>query len=454
VGGYIVNGADSGWKSLCDLQPGEFDITGDLNAGSNSVTVYFHEDGWEVLDTGFVNVRYNTSTPPEVQAGTQATERISLGELQGGEDHLSNMFNFYVPGDLLSLTFHFHLVNATADLFILKFKTMEMGGEFNKNVTIDGDDVIIEFDDNNFTEIDYDYLSDTTVVCRFEDICADSSGKYAYVKDDSYVEFIYRPQSGLEAGYIILEGSTRFDYAYGSVDRVSCSEDKYDWIEARYYIPDGAIPLEAKAAFACWGWEDDIYAWAENEPEEEHLVWDQSQIDYVGTAEIGYWVPAEFIVPGQWNYMKIYHDGSSEGLEPQSILSYKFAIKPMVQYGGVFPGQGGGYNVRIYYDGDNNGSQDGSMTVPIDGGGLSKEINELKPEKNAIDNALLRLLDQLNFVDDHNEGGYGTDPDEYDGSINNPIDILITPEIEFISSEIGGVMSLWGPADFKLIMWM
>jgi len=439
---------------LCGVQPGDFDITDDLNAGSNSVTVYFHEDTWEVLDTGFVNVKYNTSILPEVQTGTQATERITLGELQGGQDHLSNMFNLYVPGDLLSLKFHFHLVNATEDLFILKFKTMKMSSEFNKNVTIDGDNVIIEFDDNNFTGIDYDGLTDTTVGCKFMDICADDSGKYAYLKDDSYLEFVYRPKSGLESGYITLEGSTRFDYDHGSVDRVSCGEDKYEWIEARYYIPDGAVPLEAKAAFACWGWEDRIYAWAENEAAEAHLVWDQAKIDHIGTAEIGYWIPTEFIVPGQWNHIRIYHDGSSKGLEPQSILSYKFAIKPTIPYGDVFPVEGGGYGVRIYYDGDNDGLQDDSMTVPIDGGGLSREINELDPEKNAVDDALLRLLDQLNFFDDHNEGGYGTDPDEYDGSINNPIDIVITPEIEFISSKRGGVQSLWGPANFKLITWM
>jgi|GEM_PF-2431606 len=451
VGGYIVNGVDSGWKKLCDVQPGEFDITNDLKGGNNSVTVYFHEDTWEVLDTGFVNVKYSTSTMPPMPS---EVIRVPLGELRAGQDHMSNMFNFYVPGDLASLKFHFHLINATNENFTLRFNTMKMGNRFEKTKKITGDDVIIEFNDTDFTGINYDDLEETTIVCYFLNICVHGSNKYVYVANDSYIEFIHTPKNSIGYGDLILESSTRFDYDHGAVDNIICGKPKYEWIEARYYIPDGAIPMEVKAAFAEDGWEQNISVWADDEPVGAHLVWDQSVLNRSGQAEIGYWVPTEFIKAGRWNHIRIYRDNYSCCLEPQSILSYKFAIKPMVPYGDVFPECGGGYTVAIYYDRDYDGSQDGAINISIAEGGTLKDINELDPEENAVDDSLLRLLDKLNFVNDTNEGSYGTNPDEYDGSINNPIDIVPTPEIISESTRVGRIRSLWGPVEVKLVVWM
>ena len=82
--------------------------------------------------------------------------------------------------------------------------------------------------------------------------------------------------------------------------------------------------------------------------------------------------------------------------------------------------------------------------------------DELYPINDSIDDALARLLNELNFYDDQNPSTYGdgTAGDPYDGiNSTNPIDLEITPDIAIVTGYTGDVPSLWGPAIMEIRIW-
>ncbi|MBD3155024.1 MAG: VWA domain-containing protein [Candidatus Aenigmarchaeota archaeon] len=130
-------------------------------------------------------------------------------------------------------------------------------------------------------------------------------------------------------------------------------------------------------------------------------------------------------------------------------IIYSARLSAFTEFSPVLP-EAEGNNVLIYYDKNHDGIQDGSIIVPI-GEDISNpsviEVGELEIENNAVHFALYQLLEILNFG---NPTG-STDPS---GSMSNPIDIEITDEISTNTVSIKNIPSLWGPLNFKVIIWL
>ncbi|MBD3388769.1 MAG: VWA domain-containing protein [Candidatus Altiarchaeales archaeon] len=155
-------------------------------------------------------------------------------------------------------------------------------------------------------------------------------------------------------------------------------------------------------------------------------------------------IPPEKILIGGNTTLTI-ETGDSEdnrtGCSPDDRAIYTIRLQSMVGYGGVFD-DNLGCNWEIEFE-------DGtSFNAPIPtayGGssncfytpGLNSPMNKSYVAGDAVNDAVFRLMDQLDLDDD------------------GEVDLLFDPNmIEFEISSAGGVQSLWGPAKFKLMVWL
>lgn len=121
---------------------------------------------------------------------------------------------------------------------------------------------------------------------------------------------------------------------------------------------------------------------------------------------------------------------------------YTARLRASVPTGGTFPQLSGGI-VRVYYDIDHDGAQDGYTDLTV-GSNLPnfnpaiKTVDQLDPANNALDDALLRLLSSLNSI-----LGSGLP-----GSSTNPIDIQLS-DVQISVAGTGGVPFSWGPIDVR-----
>ncbi|MFH1364772.1 MAG: hypothetical protein ABIH52_03905, partial [Candidatus Aenigmatarchaeota archaeon] len=121
-------------------------------------------------------------------------------------------------------------------------------------------------------------------------------------------------------------------------------------------------------------------------------------------------------------------------------------------YSDIFP-KGKGSTVTVYYDYDGDNTVDGSAVVAVG----PEPTDIFDPINDSIDDAFMRLLDNLNFILDVNDGSYGDGNilNPYDGvNQTNPIDLQITSDVEFASSTISDIPTLWGPAELEIRTWI
>jgi len=116
----------------------------------------------------------------------------------------------------------------------------------------------------------------------------------------------------------------------------------------------------------------------------------------------------------------------------------------------------GSKNITIYIDTNRNNVPDTNYTID-NWGPIPDDPAGFDPSNDAIDDALMRLLDELNTYGDSNPPTplmNGTFRRELgDGGSLNPIDINST-NIIIDSVKVENIRSLWGPVQFKLIVWM
>ncbi|MEW6329207.1 MAG: hypothetical protein AB1468_03765 [Candidatus Micrarchaeota archaeon] len=164
---------------------------------------------------------------------------------------------------------------------------------------------------------------------------------------------------------------------------------------------------------------------------------------------------SELIKTNETNYVRIglgvNATNSSTSCATQDRMIYKALISASVPYSSVFPNRGG-HNVSVYIDTDHDGVADRYVYVAI-GAGLPGfdptpvNVTELDPANNALDDALLRLLAQLNYV------VIPPDNSALPGSIDNPIDLEITEQVRIDTSLAVSVPFLWGPTDMSVMVW-
>jgi hypothetical protein len=167
-------------------------------------------------------------------------------------------------------------------------------------------------------------------------------------------------------------------------------------------------------------------------------------------------IPVELIAAGN-NSIKIgagLADINSTGGSPDDKVIYTLKIGgiTMEGYSSVFP-KAQGSTITVYYDYDGDNIYDGTQTLEI--GPNPQDIFD--PENDSIDDAILRLLDNLNFISDANPGSYGagTAGNPYDGiNSTNPIDLQLVSDIEINSGYISGVPTLWNPVKLEINIWI
>lgn len=207
-----------------------------------------------------------------------------------------------------------------------------------------------------------------------------------------------------------------------------------------FVVPSGTRILDAMiTSYSSQYWTD--RAMIDNGTDMEHIyrLWDYV-VDY---KELGdpytVYIPVEMISIGI-NNVSIDTGGQQEnttGGSPDSRVIYTLAVNILSEYGGVFNKTQGSSN-DFYYDLDLDGNQDGYINLII-----GNESDLWDPDFDAVDNAMMKLMDKLNFY-----GDTGTD----DGSIGNPIDVY-PGELSFDTVPVGGIPWLWGPGIFTLKVW-
>ncbi|MDI6798521.1 MAG: vWA domain-containing protein [Candidatus Aenigmarchaeota archaeon] len=164
--------------------------------------------------------------------------------------------------------------------------------------------------------------------------------------------------------------------------------------------------------------------------------------------------PASYARSGETNYVNM-----TLGASPTNISSncssknraiYTARLIAYTSYSGVFS-KVQGKNVTVYFDRDHDGTADGFTYVAV-GENLPNfnatpvTVDELNITDDALDFALLELLEKLNFVIMPFNSGRP-------GSSTNPIDLEITSEIKIESFYVPGIYTLWGPAILEVRIW-
>ena len=131
----------------------------------------------------------------------------------------------------------------------------------------------------------------------------------------------------------------------------------------------------------------------------------------------------------------------------RAIISLRF--KPdTLAYGSPFEKSRGSGNLVIWHDLDHDGTADENITLDI-----GDPTDPFDPKKDAMDDAIVRLLNSLNFVGDTQAEAVPLNDTDGDGSKENPIDIPIAAELKWDLVHSAGVRSMWGPVQVKLIVW-
>lgn len=130
---------------------------------------------------------------------------------------------------------------------------------------------------------------------------------------------------------------------------------------------------------------------------------------------------------------------------------YEARVRASVPYEKIFP-QLIGRNITIYYDKNYDGIEDGYVTIAV-GKDLPNfdptpiTVDQLDRVNNALDDAVYRLLDYLNFVTIPSNSGPP-------GSNTNPIDVELSPDVSIETATLTGVPYMWGPASIGVAVWI
>jgi len=229
--------------------------------------------------------------------------------------------------------------------------------------------------------------------------------------------------------------------------------------EGWYFTPNKTQVVDSKiTSYSSAFWTDRLYVKNESNPQWNLIYWlaDYSD-DYILMGDpFIVQIPTNYVGIGENNSVKLgtgLNPLNGSGGSPDSRVIYTLRIKGinLEGYSDVFP-KADGCTVTVYYDYNGDNVYDGSAVVVVgDGTDIFDPIND------SVDDAFMRLLNNMNFISDTNINSYGdgTAGDPYDGiNQTNPIDLQITTDVEFKTSSIEGIQSLWGPAELEIRVWV
>ncbi len=209
-----------------------------------------------------------------------------------------------------------------------------------------------------------------------------------------------------------------------------------------FLIPENSSPISARViSYSSNYWTDRLYFNKTGELVPVFKLWDYDA-DYRGLGDpYVIQIPPELLAPGS-NSVLIdtgINETYTTGGSPDCKVIFETSLNVFVPYGEVFS-KSLGSNKTVWYDSNQDGVADGSVQVLIG----NNTDDEFDPGVDALDDAFLRLLDKLNFINDAGDD---------DGEQGNPIDIVVS-EIEVQGTSVPEVSWLWGPTDFKMVVWI
>ena len=164
--------------------------------------------------------------------------------------------------------------------------------------------------------------------------------------------------------------------------------------------------------------------------------------------------PPSLLARNETNYadLRLGINASTQSTEcsNSSRVIYDARVKASVGYGSVFV-NATGFNLTVYHDLNHDGYADGFTYVAV-GQNLpffnstAINVSGLDTATNALADAVLRLLGELNYFDPF------LSP-ERPGMQNNSIDIQLSDSIAIQANDLGGVPFMWGPNAFSIRVW-
>lgn len=273
-------------------------------------------------------------------------------------------------------------------------------------------------------------------------------GNYLY--PDSYIEFYYEPEAKEEYGEISLKVET---------NPFGCN--------GTFFVPQQVKVLDViRTSYSSDFWSRKVYV--NNSAHNWNITW---SLDSFGSNYV--YLGDPFSIQFSPSYIKSGENntvGLVLGLGPTNTSSicssrdrviYTASFKSYTAYSSIVFPYIEGRNITVYYDRDHDGTADGSYAVVI-GRNVPKfnatlgRVQDLNVTHNAVDYAFLMLLNQLNFIrpPDLPENPLDiSDRNWWPGTENNPIDIMITPEILFETLYVAAVPSLWGLTNLEIKVW-
>ncbi|ASJ16873.1 hypothetical protein A3L04_07195 [Thermococcus chitonophagus] len=447
------------------------DLTPYLKPGDNVVSLVFSwgsdEIGSASGTTMYVEYKSNSlevEDPGVVKVYNVVSERTGIMYL----------LEMFVPGNITSINMRFKVKNVGVvrlyyglggKLYLLltkyanpngdaivEFTDDEIGASINQ-ILCGGKDCYEEFKEN-ISKMVFDfvigfdaYYNNKTGYWEYEgDTYNDSANRerIIYGYPDSYVKIEYVPRT-VRTMYSI---PISIYFPYGD-PRVSYTGSG---LQVEYYLPPTAEPW-----YADWwvGYTFVDYSTIQNLYENDKQFYSGPLGRYairVAYTKLYDWM----MQPGKTNIFEIrMTNGNSYVRNGDTRGIIKYFIQGYAGYGDIFPYllQGyptyKGYNLTYYYY---NGATVEARTILVgDPPYKSITVDELDPNKYAVDDAVLRLFDKLNYIDDKNPGEWRVSP--YDGSQQNPIDIDLPSGVSIQTASMGNIPGLFTPIPVTLRIW-
>ncbi|MDK2913703.1 MAG: hypothetical protein PWQ79_618 [Thermococcaceae archaeon] len=375
-----------------------------LRGGDNVISLIFsNAQGDEIGSASGTTlyVDYRSSSLSVEDPGT-----VKIYDVTSERTGIMYLLETFVPGNITSINMRFSVHNVgTVRLYY------GLGGNLNLLLTKTGNpngDAVVEFTDSeikaalNAIGVAYDDLSRMVFdfVVGFDAYY--ENGDWYYEGDDNYNDDANRERRI----YGYPESYVKIDY----VPRI---------LTTQY-----SIPLSV------------------------YFPYGDSRVTYNGNG-----LQVRYSLPKLNNFEIRMTDGDSRVRDGETRGIIKYFIDGYVGYGDIFPfllqgyPQYKGYNLTYYYSGDTN-----SRTILIGEHPYKAiSVDELDPTKYAVDDAILRLFDRLNYEDDQNSNSWRNPP--YDGSRDNPIDVDLHRSINIDFASMGNIPGLFEPIEITLRIW-
>ncbi len=475
--------------ALSGTEPNAPDIKDYLVPGKNVIRMYFH-------DSAYYGSYYRYTIG--IGSGTTVYVKYKSNSLRAGNPGLIKVYNVtsqytgfiylfenFVPGNITGINMVFKVKGAQvvrlyyglgANLYLLLEKTVDPNSvqtvEFTnseienalasigvsyENLSKMVFDFVVAIDAKYYTSDDqfhYGGASYYSYSCPASD-CGGERERVLYGYPDSYVQISYIPRTVITRYSIPLSIPIGYDTpTYSGYTGYHCGGNTYKTMTIQYTLPSKAIPWYADL------WVGYCFAGSTTQYLEENGNTFYSGPNGVYALRIAYSKIYPWMMrPGSNTFKAELETGVDNGgtsfryQVTRGII--KYFIEAYAGYGDVFPYilQGyptyRGYNLTYYYsDGTNTYERDILVGDPPY---KPLSVDDLNPARYAVDDAILRLFNNLNYIDDKNPDEWRVVP--YDGSQQNPIDVDLPEGVKIETASMGNIPGLFKPIQITLRVW-